>query len=163
MVSKRGKHPDRYFVGMNADPVDPSVAIVKDGHVIAYAEEERFVRQKHAVGHYPSKALSFCLETVGIGPNEVEAVADELTGWQRQTLRGGSIGRRWRAGQSNRIASVLVKVQATRAAEQLERSDFRRGAPPSDGLFARFAAVSRCGMERSPCSRRRHSRSVPAA
>ena len=66
---------DRYFVGMNADPMDPSAAIVRDGSVLACIEEERLVRDKHAVGRYPERALRFCLDRAGIGLSDLEAVA----------------------------------------------------------------------------------------
>ena len=41
------------FIGINADYVDPAVAIVRDGKVLACVEEERFIVNKHALGHYP--------------------------------------------------------------------------------------------------------------
>jgi carbamoyltransferase len=35
---------------------DPAAALVIDGHVIAAAEEERFLREKHAKGKQPELA-----------------------------------------------------------------------------------------------------------
>lgn len=64
-----------YFVGIFEGHADPAVAIVSNGRVIAYAEEERFIRQKHAFGIYPVNALKFCLSTAGISLSDVEAVA----------------------------------------------------------------------------------------
>src|SRR3954469_19664160 len=63
-----------YFLGIFEGHADPAVAIVRDGEIVAYAEEERFIRQKHAWGVYPHKALEFCLETAGITLSQVEAV-----------------------------------------------------------------------------------------
>ena len=63
-----------YFVGMNL-MVDPSVAIVCDGEVLAFSEEERHLRNKHAAGFYPHRALQYCLDVVGIRFEEVSAVA----------------------------------------------------------------------------------------
>ncbi|MCB1923874.1 MAG: carbamoyltransferase [Gammaproteobacteria bacterium] len=54
---------------------DPSAAIFVDGELVAAAEEERFIRDKHAKGHYPYEATRFCLEFAGIKPGEVDAVA----------------------------------------------------------------------------------------
>src|SRR5262249_46807504 len=63
------------FVGINADFVDPAVAIVRDGRVLACVEEERFVRNKHAHGRYPLRALKHCLDTAGVRLADVAAVA----------------------------------------------------------------------------------------
>jgi len=65
----------KYFVGINADYVDPAVSIVRDGRVLASAEEERFIRNKHARGQYPIRALKYCLETAGVSLSDVAAVA----------------------------------------------------------------------------------------
>jgi carbamoyltransferase len=69
--------PDsRVFLGIAAEgPHDPSVAAVRGGRVVAYAEEERFVRNKHAVGHYPSRALRYCLEATGRRLDQIAAVS----------------------------------------------------------------------------------------
>jgi len=63
-----------YFLGISEGHADPAVAIVRDGEIVAYAEEERFIRQKHAWRVYPHKALEFCLDTAGISLSDVEAV-----------------------------------------------------------------------------------------
>ncbi|MFN7973337.1 MAG: carbamoyltransferase C-terminal domain-containing protein [Acidobacteriota bacterium] len=68
MISRSG-----VFLGINL-MWDPSVAAVKDGIVLAYSEEERHVRVKHAPGLYPVKALRYCLETAGVALTDVEAV-----------------------------------------------------------------------------------------
>jgi len=54
---------------------DASAALFIDGKLIAAAEEERFIRDKHAKGRFPVEAAKFCLEQAGIGPNEVDIVA----------------------------------------------------------------------------------------
>ena len=64
-----------YYLGIFEGHADPAVAIVRDGEVIAFAEEERFIRQKHAWGVYPHRALKFCLETAGITLSDIAAVA----------------------------------------------------------------------------------------
>ena len=62
------------YLGIFEGHFDPAVAAVQDGRVLAYAEEERFTRQKHAYRVYPLRALKFCLDQVGIGPEEVAAI-----------------------------------------------------------------------------------------
>lgn len=54
---------------------DPAAALVVDGQVVAAAEEERFLREKHAKGRQAERAAAFCLEFAGLKPSEVEAVA----------------------------------------------------------------------------------------
>jgi carbamoyltransferase len=54
---------------------DPSAALYIDGKLVAAAEEERFVRDKHAKNRMPYEAAKFCLEFAGIQPQEVDAVA----------------------------------------------------------------------------------------
>jgi carbamoyltransferase len=63
------------FLGIALGPYDPAVAAVVDGRVVAYAEEERFVRNKHAVGLYPERALHYCLEATGKSIDEVHSVS----------------------------------------------------------------------------------------
>jgi len=54
---------------------DPSAALYIDGKLVAAAEEERFVRDKHAKNRMPYEAAKFCLEFAGIRPQDVDAVA----------------------------------------------------------------------------------------
>ena len=54
---------------------DPSAAIYVDGKLIAAAEEERFVRDKHAKNKMPFEAAKFCLEYAGLKPNDIDVVA----------------------------------------------------------------------------------------
>ncbi len=54
---------------------DPSAALYIDGKLVAAAEEERFIRDKHAKGRMPYEAAKFCLDFAGIRPADVDAVA----------------------------------------------------------------------------------------
>ena len=54
---------------------DPSAALYIDGKLVAAAEEERFVRDKHAKNRMPYESAKFCLQFAGIRPHEVDAVA----------------------------------------------------------------------------------------
>lgn len=54
---------------------DASAALVIDGKLIAAAEEERFVRDKHAKGRFPLEAAKWCLQFAGLQPSEIDAVA----------------------------------------------------------------------------------------
>ncbi len=54
---------------------DNSAALFVDGRLVAAAEEERFIRVKHAKRRQPVNAVKFCLEQAGIKPHEVDVVA----------------------------------------------------------------------------------------
>ncbi len=54
---------------------DASAALYIDGKLVAAAEEERFLRDKHAKGKMPYEATKFCLEYAGIKPEQVDIVA----------------------------------------------------------------------------------------
>ncbi len=54
---------------------DASAAIYVDGKLIAAAEEERFIRDKHAKGKMAYEATKFCLAQAGITPEQVDMVA----------------------------------------------------------------------------------------
>ncbi len=54
---------------------DPSAALFFDGKLVAAAEEERFIRDKHAKGKMPVHATRFCLEYAGITPDQIDIVA----------------------------------------------------------------------------------------
>jgi carbamoyltransferase len=63
-----------YILGINAYHGDSSACLVKDGVLIAAAEEERFRRVKHWAG-FPSEAIRYCLAEAGISLSEVAHVA----------------------------------------------------------------------------------------
>src|SRR5262244_374522 len=63
-----------YYLGIFEGHADPAVAIVSEGEIIAFSEEERHTRNKHAWGAYPIRALKYCLDEAGIGLSDVAAV-----------------------------------------------------------------------------------------
>lgn len=54
---------------------DPSAALYIDGKLVAAAEEERFVRDKHAKNRMPYESAKFCLDFAAIKPADVDVVA----------------------------------------------------------------------------------------
>ncbi len=53
---------------------DAAAALLRDGQLIAAAEEERFTRIKHDY-NYPETAIKFCLESGGIKGGDIDYVA----------------------------------------------------------------------------------------
>src|SRR5215813_9411166 len=62
------------ILGLNAFHADSSAALVKDGRLVAAAEEERFLRIKHWAG-FPSRAIAYCLREVGVRLSDVDHIA----------------------------------------------------------------------------------------
>jgi carbamoyltransferase len=54
---------------------DNSAALFVDGKLVAAAEEERFIRIKHAKRRQPVNAIRFCLGQAGLRPEDVDVVA----------------------------------------------------------------------------------------
>lgn len=78
------------IMGLNFIGHDPSVGIVVDGRILAYADQERFTREKHAVDRLPIEALKACLHRAGLKPHEVSRVA---FGWDCPKYANGFIAR----------------------------------------------------------------------
>lgn len=57
---------------------DPAACLLRDGELIAFAEEERFVRAKHAPGYCPKYAVKYCLEEAKIGFEDIDCVSFHL-------------------------------------------------------------------------------------
>jgi carbamoyltransferase len=62
------------ILGLNAFHGDSSAALVRDGRLVAAAEEERFRRIKHWAG-FPSEAIAYCLREGGLALADVDHVA----------------------------------------------------------------------------------------
>ena len=72
-------------LGLNAFHGDSAAALVKDGALVAAAEEERFRRIKHWAG-FPSEAIAYCLSEAGVKLSDVDLVA----------VNSDSTANRWR-------------------------------------------------------------------
>ncbi|MFH1511389.1 MAG: carbamoyltransferase N-terminal domain-containing protein [Candidatus Woesearchaeota archaeon] len=64
----------KYLLGISCYYHDASATLLKDGLVVAAAEEERFTRKKHDTS-FPVNAISYCLQSQDIGVDELEYVA----------------------------------------------------------------------------------------
>jgi len=63
-----------YILGISAYYHDSAACLVRDGRVVAAAQEERFTRKKHD-HRYPARAVEFCLKHAGISPADLGYVA----------------------------------------------------------------------------------------
>jgi len=62
------------ILGLNCFHGDSSAALLRDGELIAAAEEERFRRIKHWAG-FPSQSIAYCLAEGGISLSDIDHVA----------------------------------------------------------------------------------------
>jgi carbamoyltransferase len=62
-----------WSLGISAYYHDSAAALVRDGEIIAAAQEERFTRKKHDAG-FPAHAIRYCLQEAGISLADVEQV-----------------------------------------------------------------------------------------
>lgn len=62
-----------YILGLNAYHADSSAALIKDGQLVAAAEEERFNRIKHWSG-LPADAIKYCLKAGGITTQDLDYI-----------------------------------------------------------------------------------------
>ncbi|MFH1849979.1 MAG: carbamoyltransferase [archaeon] len=63
-----------YILGISCYYHDASAALLKDGVIVAAAEEERFTRKKHETG-FPEKAVRYCLRSQGITIKDIGYIA----------------------------------------------------------------------------------------
>ncbi|PWT73900.1 MAG: carbamoyltransferase, partial [Chloroflexi bacterium] len=61
-------------LGLNAYHGDSAACLVRDGKLIAAAEEERFRRIKHWAG-FPTEAIKYCVGAAGVTVADLDVVA----------------------------------------------------------------------------------------
>jgi len=61
------------ILGISAFYHDSAACFLKDGEIIAAAQEERFTRKKHDAG-FPTHAIQYCLKEAGIAAKDIDNV-----------------------------------------------------------------------------------------
>lgn len=62
------------ILGITSYYHETSAALLLDGQLVAFAEQERFSRIKHACGIFPSDAIEFCHKKARIDFSEIDAL-----------------------------------------------------------------------------------------
>ena len=65
---------DHYILGLSAYYHDSAAALIRNGEIIAAAQEERFTRIK-GDNAFPLHAINYCLEEAGIAESAIDTVA----------------------------------------------------------------------------------------
>ena len=102
------------ILGLNAFHADSSAALVRDGKLVAAAEEERFRRIKHWAG-FPSQAIAYCLSEAGIRLSDVDHIAfnqDSRANFLRKV--GYFIAKRARTSNSSATISAVSRYACSR-------------------------------------------------
>ncbi len=93
---------------------DSAASLIKDGELIAAAEEERFSRKKHHAG-FPYKAIQYCLDDAGITLKDVAHVGHY---WKPWILRHKAM----QAVKAAFISREMFKARADRGVTQVGES-----------------------------------------
>jgi len=62
-----------YILGVSAWYHDSAACLIKDGDIVAAAQEERFTRKKQDDG-FPSNAITYCLDEAGLKGSSLESI-----------------------------------------------------------------------------------------
>ncbi len=60
-------------MGISAYYHDAAAALVRDGEIVAAAQEERFTRKRHD-SRFPARSIEFCLKEAGLKLSELDAI-----------------------------------------------------------------------------------------
>jgi len=117
-------------LGISAFYHDSAAAIVRDGEIVAAAQEERFSRRKHDP-RFPHGAINYCLEEAFIEPAELDAIVfydNPVLTWDRilkNCLTAGEKGLNQfeKAARSTLGIKMWVKDHIIRSIGSLGKSD----------------------------------------
>ena len=62
-----------FILGISAYYHDSAACLIKDGIIIAAAQEERFTREKHD-SSFPHKAIQYCIKEANISGNQIDYI-----------------------------------------------------------------------------------------
>jgi len=72
-TSKKIENKGNYLLGISCFYHDSAAAIIRDGKIIAAAQEERFSRIKHDPS-FPTNAINYCLEEASLNIDDVNGI-----------------------------------------------------------------------------------------
>ena len=134
-------------LGLNCFHGDSSAALIRDGELVAAAEEERFRRVKHWAG-FPSQAITYCLSEAGITLSDVDHVAinqdsrAHLVGKLRYILAQRPEPRLVWSGWKNRRARVMLRACWAELARRRIRWTGSRGGAPRGASVLGFSRLA---------------------
>jgi len=121
------------ILGINAFHADSAACVLRDGALVAAAEEERFRRIKHWAG-FPSRAIAYCLAEAGVTLGDVDHVAVNQDSHANRLRKATYV-----ASQRPDLGLVLGRLRNRRARASI--ADLLAENFPSAALKAQFHAV----------------------
>ncbi|HZP46767.1 MAG TPA: carbamoyltransferase [Candidatus Binataceae bacterium] len=113
------------ILGISAYYHDSAAALVRDGEIIAAAQEERFSRKKHDA-RFPANALAYCLREGGIALGDV----DEVVFYDKPLLKFGRLLETYLAcaprGRPSFVAAMPVWLKEKLYLKSLLRKEMAR-------------------------------------
>ena len=114
-------------------PHDPSAAILVDGKIVAAADEERFIRDKHAQDKLAENAVKFCLKKAGIKPGEIDIVAYPWSFNAYMRSLPGYVARCWKTRPSRAFKAAAKTLHIRRdASKKLDETLKSVGIDPKE-------------------------------
>ena len=110
------------------DLLHPAACLLRDGRLVAFAEEERFVRVKQARGLFPAQAMAWCLREGGLSLRDVHAIA---FGWDANVS--------WLRMPASMVRSFVTS--------RLIPPRFARGSQPSPAGRPSMGSAALAGMQ----------------
>lgn len=117
---------DVYLLGITCNIHESSAVLVRNGALVAAAEEERFTRRRHD-SRFPAQAIAWCLREAGISMREVSYAGFYWQPWKGllkrvwwlvryfphslQTFKGG---KRWRGSVGTLLEHLAVPLRLRR-------------------------------------------------
>jgi carbamoyltransferase len=147
-------------LGINAYHGDASAALLRDGELVAAAEEERFRRLKHWAG-FPREAMRACLELAGVAPTEIDHFALSrdprahpwrkalFTLWRRPRLGlvSDRLRNRRRVGEVAGTIAACLELPHERVASRLHRVEHHPAHLASAFYSAPFEEAAVCAID----------------
>lgn len=94
-----------YILGISAFYHDSAACLLKNGEIIAAAQEERFTRKKHDY-HFPRKSIQFCLNQAGITITDI----DYVSFYEKPKLKFDRLVRTYLAYAPKGLGSFVVSM-----------------------------------------------------
>ena len=63
----------KLILGISAYYHDSAACLIRDGHILAAAQEERFTRQKNTAD-FPEEAIRYCLQAGNVTLKDLDAI-----------------------------------------------------------------------------------------
>ncbi|MGE0480949.1 MAG: carbamoyltransferase [Phycisphaerae bacterium] len=127
------------ILGISAFGYNPGAALLRDGDLVAFAEEERFTRIKASHGAFPIRSIEYCLRAEQIDLDGVDVIA---MGWDCEKYRAhmaaffaegakrfGDKGDATRAWERNCLSVYDPDRVRARIAEAFAARGFRQKLP----------------------------------